>query len=174
LQACHLLGFRQSHSALTLPSNDAYAIVAADANQAILLQALSLVISNVLLLQASCQARNPSLNHSQSICICYSPLLLATPAQPSTTAILIILNFMRKKSQIFYCCKPRLPSRRSGAVRSAAQRQVGVSLPAAFWPPQLGSSRRQPVFNTSLSPKLDALQRGWNVYALLCKLHHKL
>ena len=38
---------------------------------------------------------------------------------------------MRTKFQIFYWCKPRLPSQRSGAVRGAAQRQVGVSLPAA-------------------------------------------
>ncbi len=87
LPSCHLLGFRQSHSALTLPSDDAYAIAAADANQAILLPALSSVISNVLLLQASCQARHPSRTHSQSICICHSPLLLTTPARPSTTAM---------------------------------------------------------------------------------------
>ena len=87
MQACHLLGFRQSHSALTLLSDDAYAIAAADAKEAILLPALSSVISNVLLLQASCQARHPSRTHSQSICICHSPLLLTTPARPSTTAM---------------------------------------------------------------------------------------
>jgi hypothetical protein len=45
-------------------------------------------------------------------------------------------------------------------------------LPAAFGPPQLGSSRRLPVCSTSLSPKLDAVQRGWNVYTLLFKLLH--
>ena len=86
MQACHLLGFRQSHSALTLLSDDAFAISAADAIQAIL-PALSSVISKVLLLQASCQARHPSRTHSQSICICHSPLLLMKPARPSTTAM---------------------------------------------------------------------------------------
>ncbi len=87
MQACNLLGFRQSHLALTLLSDDAYASAAADANQAVLLPALSSVISNVLLLQASCPARHPSRIHSKSICICHSPLLLTTAARTSTTAM---------------------------------------------------------------------------------------
>ena len=81
------MGLRQSHSALTLPSDDAYASAAPDANQAKLIQALSSVISNVLLLQACCQARLPSRTHSPLIRIWHSRLLLTTPALPSTTAM---------------------------------------------------------------------------------------
>ena len=85
--ACHHLGLRQSHSALTLPSDDAYASAAPDANKAKLFQALSSVISNVLLLQACCQARLPSRTRSPPIRIWHSRLLLTMPALPSTTAM---------------------------------------------------------------------------------------
>ena len=85
--ACHHMDLRQSHSALTLPSGDAYASAAPDANKAKLFQALSSVISNVLLLQACCQARLPSRTRSPPIRIWHSRLLLTTPALPSTTAM---------------------------------------------------------------------------------------
>ena len=97
--ACHHLGLRQSHSALTLPSDDAYASAAPDANKAKLFQALSSVISNVLLLQACCQARLPSRTHSPPFCIWPSRLSLTTPARPSTTAMPNIRSFMRKNSR---------------------------------------------------------------------------
>ena len=174
MQACHLLGFGQSHSALTLLSDDAYAIAAAEANQAILLQTLSSVISDVLLLQASCQARHPSRTHSQSICICHSSLLLTTPARPSTTAMpnYSELHANKVSDILLLQTKASFAKIRRGArcctVPGGCQLARCVQAAAADQQPPPARVQFEPLSKT------DALQRGWNVYALLCKVHHKL